>query len=79
MAHSESLKLVLTFPTTVRQKYAKSEQIYSEIFEKFTLWAKSALMKESVLETLWVVLYMMKISVQNLAPKLKFDWKLEGF
>jgi hypothetical protein len=42
----------LTFPTTVRQKYAKSEQIYSEIFEKFTLWAKSALMKDSVLETL---------------------------
>ncbi len=54
----------------MRQKYAKSEQIYSEIFEKFTLWAKTALVKDSVLETL---------GVQNLAPKLKLVENWNGF
>ncbi len=63
----------------MRKKYAKYEQIFSEIFEKFTFWAKSALMKDIVLETLWVVLYIMKISEQNLAPKLKLVENWKGF
>ncbi len=61
----------------MRQKYAKSEQIYSEIFEKFTLWAKLALMKDSVLETLWVV-YDENFSTK-FGSKAKIGWKLEEF